>query len=131
MNLNWGDNWNRGSNKVEFIVMSSHCNIPSPFAYSYVISGSNLVVLCWSCILVKQAYHGADLCTGVQWSRLVTVQCLALHGVLSAGKTCVCAAARKKLHRVWNEVWFYKFSWVSTPHPWESNYLFFTKAKII
>ena len=45
------------------------------------------------------------MCNDAQWSRLVEVQCLALHGVLSAGTACVCQAARKKLHRVWREVW--------------------------
>jgi len=53
---------------------------------------------------------------------LVEVQCLALHGVLSAGTACICQAARKKLHRVWKEVWhkllllyycsFYDFSFL-------------------
>ena len=45
------------------------------------------------------------MCNDAQWSRLVEVQCLALYGVLSAGTACVCQAARKKLHRVWREVW--------------------------
>ena len=68
-------------------------------------SGSNLVLLCWSCVLARHVYTNTDLCNGAQWSRLVEVQCLALHGVLSAGTACVCQAARKKLHRVWREVW--------------------------
>ncbi|XP_068678677.1 stalled ribosome sensor GCN1-like [Montipora foliosa] len=71
---------------------------------SYVISGSNLIFLCWSCILVQEVYNKSEKCNGAQWSRLVTVQCLALYGVLSAGKLCVCAAARKKLHRIWKQV---------------------------
>ncbi|XP_029194337.2 eIF-2-alpha kinase activator GCN1-like [Acropora millepora] len=96
----------QGSDAVKYFCLSfSDIEKQATFLHqSYVISGSNLVVLCWSCILVKQVYNGADLCTGAQWSRLVTVQCLALYGVLSAGKSCVCASARKKLHRVWNEV---------------------------
>ena len=72
---------------------------------SYVNSGSNLVLLCWSCVLARHAYTNTELCNDAQWIRLVEVQCLTLHGVLSAGTTCVCQAARKKLHRVWKEVW--------------------------
>ena len=81
----------------------------SLFAYSYVTSGSNLVLLCWSCVLVRHVYSNTELCNGEQWKRMVAVQCLALHGVLSAGTACVCAAARKKLHRVWREVQFKLF----------------------
>ena len=87
--------------------MSSHRwtnNVMCSFACSYVSSGSHLVLLSWSCELVRHVYSNTDLCSDAQWSRVVAVQCLALHGVLSAGKPCVCAAARKKLHRVWREV---------------------------
>lgn len=89
---------------------------------SYVNSGSNLVLLCWSCVLARHAYTNTELCNDAQWIRLVEVQCLALHGVLSAGTACICQAARKKLHRVWKEVWhkllllyycsFYDFSFL-------------------
>lgn len=74
---------------------------------SSVISGSNLVLLCWSCVLVRHVYNNTELCNDAQWIRLVAVQCLALHGALSAGTACVCEAARKKLHRVWREVQLY------------------------
>ena len=67
-------------------------------------SGSHLVLLSWSCELVRHVYSSVDLCSDAQWNRVVAVQCLALYGALSAGKACVCAAARKKLHRVWREV---------------------------
>ncbi|CAH3194338.1 unnamed protein product, partial [Porites evermanni] len=72
--------------------------------HSYVTSGSNLVPLCWSCVLVRHVYSNTDLCNDAQWNRLVAVQCLVLHGVLSAGTAPVCASARKKLHKVWREV---------------------------
>ena len=67
-------------------------------------SGSHLVLLSWSCELVRHVYSSVHLCSDAQWNRVVAVQCLALYGALSAGKACVCAAARKKLHRVWREV---------------------------
>ncbi|RMX46865.1 hypothetical protein pdam_00022068, partial [Pocillopora damicornis] len=73
-------------------------------APSYVNSGSNLVLLCWSCVLARHVYSKTELCKDAQWIRLVQVQCLALHGVLSAGTACVCEAGKKKLYRVWREV---------------------------
>ena len=77
---------------------------------SYVNSGSNLVLLCWSCVLARHVYSKTELCKDAQWIRLVQVQCLALHGVLSAGTACVCEAGKKKLYRVWREVQYWKLA---------------------
>ena len=92
---------------ILFFSWIKHCiDILLGFFFSYVTSGSNLVPLCWSCVLVRRVYSNTDLCNDAQWNRLVSVQCLVLYGVLSAGTAPVCASARKKLHKVWREVWF-------------------------
>ena len=93
--------------KTIITILFLHCkDILLGFFFSYVTSGSNLVPLCWSCVLVRHVYNNTDLCNDAQWNRLVAVQCLVLYGVLSAGTAPVCASARKKLHKVWREVWF-------------------------
>ncbi|KAJ7333816.1 eIF-2-alpha kinase activator GCN1 [Desmophyllum pertusum] len=96
----------QGVNAVKYFCMA-FSGVENQIIYSFpsqVISGSNLVLLCWSCVLARHVYNNTELCNDAQWVRLVEVQCLALHGVLSAGSACICEAARKKLHRVWREV---------------------------